>query len=435
MTGTQNTIEVDDSCVPKNQTLASPIDFENAARPAFLTPYKIIEKAGVRIALIGIDFHLTTSVTTSENVSDLCFRDEASSYLDLRKSLDGKADVFVILMHNGNVLPSTFTASDIVTKINQAMPGAVDLVAAGHTHQTHNNVVGDVHVIQDGCNGTQYGRVDIYVDPDTKKVLPAKTDSWAGLAVKPDVCDTTHAAFACSQLSLPVPTLPTVAALVLNASQNVAPIGQKKLATASEVVTTKRVGESAEGDLFSDLLRRGTGTQIAFMNSGGIRASVQKGDFLYQNLFEIIPFGNLAVVIDAFPWKNLRAILEHTIKSSGAYGTLNESGLKIVYAASDPDNTTQLFKTSELEHVELLDGTVLFDRASNVNLKDDQTFSVTTLDFLASGGGGYDFGGVPISRTLRIARDVIADSLSQANPALVLQNKIDGRFVNSTAAP
>jgi 5'-nucleotidase len=431
MTGTQNVIPVDDSCVAKDQTLSAPIDFVGAVHPAFLKPYTIIEKAGVRIALIGIDFHLTTSVTTGENVSDLCFRDEASTYLEVRKSLEGKADVFVLLMHNGDVQPSTFTATDIVKNINAGYPGAVDLVAAGHTHQTHNHLAGDVHVMQDGCNATEYGRVDLYVDPQTKKVIPEKTSSWAGLTVSATKCDSEKAAFACEQLSFPVQNDPAVDALVATASKDVAAIGKEKLATSNATISVTRVGESALGDVLSDALRKAAGTQIAFMNAGGIRTSIKKGDLLYENLFEVIPFGNLGVVMDALPWKNLKAILQRTISTDGEFGTLEESGLNINYASSNADATTQMYQTSELLHVELLDGTVLFDKATSVEVSADKTFSCVTLDYLADGGDSYDFAGVPVTKTLKIARDVIADGFSASNPPLVLQGVKDGRFVNT----
>jgi 5'-nucleotidase/UDP-sugar diphosphatase len=428
--GTQTVVPVDDSCVPTNQTVAGYMDFAHASQPSFLAPFKIINRAGVRIALIGIDHHQTTSITTGENVSDLCFRDEAAAYLDVRKVLQGRADVFVMLMHNGNILPDTFSASDIAQTINTIMPGAVDLVAAGHTHQVHNNLAGKVHVMQDGANAIQYGRVDLYFDPVTGKVLTDKTNSWAGMSVKPDTCDTVHAGFACSQLTLPVAPLASIETLVAAASQSVDTIGKQKLGTATAEISKARTGESPLGNIMSDALRKGAQTQVAFMNAGGIRINLKKGDILYENLFEVTPFGNLVVVMDALPWKNLKAILQRTISTNGAFGTLMQSGLKIQYTATDPDTVTQLFKKSELLHVELLDGTVLFDKAQNIEVAQDYTVTAATLDFLALGGDGFDFTGVPVSRKMKIARDVIADEfLAETN--LALENKTDGRFVNA----
>ena len=439
MTGTQTVVPVDDSCAPTASSLASPIDFSRAQRPSFLKPYTIVQKAGVRIALIGIDNKATTSVTTGENVSDLCFRDEVDAYLDVRKSLEGQADVFVMLMHNGDLYADegTKTGSDITQKINSVMPGAVDLVAAGHTHVVHNNMAGGVHVIQDGCNGTTYGRVDLFVDPQTKKVLPDQTQAWAGLPVKAGSCSTdAKALFACNQLSLPIQSQPEVDAIVATATQTVAAIGKVKVATVTaNIPQAGRIGESAQGDLMADALRAAGGTQIAFMNAGGLRVSMSKGDLLYQDLFQVTPFGNLGVVMNSLPWKNLKAILNRTINTAGSYGTLEESGLRMTYTASDENTTTQLFNNSELIHVELLDGTVLFDKASGVEVAADSTYSVTTLDYLATGGDSYDFDGIKVDKTLKIARDLIADVWT-ANGGVTLSPVMDGRFVNlAVAAP
>jgi 2',3'-cyclic-nucleotide 2'-phosphodiesterase (5'-nucleotidase family) len=283
--------------------------------------------------------------------------------------------------------------------------------------------------MQDGCNGAQYGRVDLYYDPIKHSVTKEETDSFAGLAVKPDTCDSVRASFACAQLTLPVATLPAIDALVKTASDTVAVIAKQKLATAAAKIDVSRVGESALGDVMADALRTGAGTQIAFMNAGGLRTSIKKGDVLYENLFEVTPFGNLVVVIDALPWKNLKEILKRTCQTAGAYGTLEESGLKIRYSASNANTTTQLFQNTELLHVELLDGTVLYDKDTGVEVAPDMTFSAATLDFLALGGDHYDFSGVTVSRKMKIARDVIADVFLSA-PNTELQNVMDGRFLN-----
>jgi 5'-nucleotidase len=437
MTGTQTAVPVDDSCAPTASSLASPIDFANAVRPSFLKPYLIVQKAGVRIALIGIDNKLTTSVTTGVNVSDLCFRDEVDAYLDVRKSLERQADVFVMLMHNGDLYADekTKTGSDITQKINARMPGAVDLVAAGHTHVVHNNMVGDVHVMQDGCNGTTYGRVDLFVDPQTKKVLPDLTEAWAGLPVKAATCATNpKALFACKQISFPVQSQASVDDIVAAATQTVAVIGKQKVASVStNIPQAGRVGESAEGDIMADALRAAGGTQIAFMNAGGLRTGMKKGDLLYEDLFQVTPFGNLGVVMSALPWKNLKSILSRTIKTAGSYGTLEESGLRMTYTASDENTTTQLFESSQLLHVELLDGTVLFDQATGVEVAPDSTYSVTTLDYLATGGDSYDFDGVTVDKTLKIARDLIS-AVWIANGSVELSPDVDGRFVNEAGA-
>ncbi len=78
------------------------VDWKRAQRPEFVVPYVLKTVSGVRVALIGIDNSLTTDVTTLDNVRDLCFATRPSNYRRTRAELEGKADVFVLVIHNGD---------------------------------------------------------------------------------------------------------------------------------------------------------------------------------------------------------------------------------------------------------------------------------------------------------------------------------------------
>ena len=434
--GSTVAVPVDDSCNPTNSTLVDGIDFANARHPDFLKPFTIIEKAGVRVALIGIDYHLTTSTTTASNVSDLCFRDEVSAYLDVRKQLEGQADVFVLMMHNGDVPYSGATdATTITQKINAAYPNGVQLVAAGHTHQTYNVNVDGVPQLQDGCDATSFGRVDLYVDPQTKKVIPNMTQSWAGMPIDPNKCDSSNPkkAFICQQFTYPIPADPQIDAIVAKAQAAVSSLADEPLATVQGTVSVSRIGESPLGDVLADALRNATKTQVSFMNTGGIRTSLKPGTLTYAELFSVSPFQNLAVVFNAMPWSALKAVLQHAINTCGSYGTLVESGLRIRYAGVDCIAKTQMYTSATLQHVELLDGTVLLDLDSNTEVAADYKVSVTTLDFLSAGGDSYPFNFAPVDQTLGIARDMIKQGFEASHPTLTAT--IDNRFVNTAPTP
>src|SRR5258706_6638352 len=80
------------------------IDWSRATTLEFLKPYLIKEVGGVRVALIGIDNVFTPTTTTFANVSDLCFDREADAYLRFRAELDGKVDVSMLFIHDGNAV-------------------------------------------------------------------------------------------------------------------------------------------------------------------------------------------------------------------------------------------------------------------------------------------------------------------------------------------
>lgn len=425
-------LTLDSECKPTNFTLAEPIDFENATHPDFLKPYSIIEKAGVRVALIGIDNHGTAAITTTENVSDLCFRDEVSTYLEVRKSLEGQADVFVILLHGGNAGPGQFDGSDLAKKINSAYPNGVQLVAAGHTHYTHNVVSGGVHVVQDGANGKAYGRVDLYFDQANRTVLGDRTDAAAGIDISATECDAEKTSFACNQLVLPIAASEVINQIVTDANTAIAPIAKRKLGTATGTIFVDRVNESPLGNVLTDALKKATGTDLAIMNNGGIRTSLKPGDVLYENLFEVSPFQNQAVVIKQFPWSKLKGVLLAAARTCGKYGSLSQSGLKIRYSRACNGSTT-IAEGASLVHVETVTGEVMLDRETNFEVGPAKTLSLTTLDFLASGSGdGYrDFAGATIDETPGIARELIASVFEADQPKI--KASIDQRFINVVA--
>src|SRR5262249_26577401 len=103
--GLGNQVQVEqqgcDPIVEAGQTPPA-IDWTKAASPDFLKPYLIKEVGGVRVAVIGIDNMFTPTTTTPANVSDICFEREADAYLRVRAQLEGQADVFVLLIHDGN---------------------------------------------------------------------------------------------------------------------------------------------------------------------------------------------------------------------------------------------------------------------------------------------------------------------------------------------
>jgi 2',3'-cyclic-nucleotide 2'-phosphodiesterase (5'-nucleotidase family) len=421
-------IALDDQCRPAIETLADDLDFTNARPPDFLKPYVILSKAGVRVALIGLDNRSTSSTTTKENVSDLCFRDEVSAYLDLRRRLEGKADVFVILMHNGDT-DQNFEGSEITRKINAAIPGGVHLVAAGHTHYTHDASVDGVRVIQDGANGLAYGRVDLYYDRNTHQVRTELTRSAAGIRIDPVSCDSSQADFACSQIQFPVSSDASVDSILNEMTTKVAPLAKQKLAVALGIIRVNRIDESPLGNALTDALRSATQTQIAIMNTGGIRTALPAGEITYENLFEVLPFQNQAAVIQRLPWKIIKAALISAIQTCGQYGTLVESGLKIRFQRDCSAAQGILDPAAKLIHVETVDGETLFDSKLSFEIPVDQTLSLATLDFIAAGGSGYSmFAGTSVDSKPGIARELIVNQWLKSPPRL--SPEIDHRFQN-----
>ena len=164
------------------------IDWSRARRVEFAQPYVIKTVATTRVALIGLDNVQTPKTTTAANVSDLCFRDPFTEYMALREELKNRADVFVIVMHDGDT-KNDFNMSSLVKKILAADPRGVDAVVAGHTHFVNEVNFNGVPAIQSGANGERFGRIDLFYDKQTQQVDRTQMKFVGGVFLDNNGCD------------------------------------------------------------------------------------------------------------------------------------------------------------------------------------------------------------------------------------------------------
>src|SRR5262249_21507589 len=349
-------------------------DWSKATRPDFLKPYLIKDVAGVRVAIIGIDNVFTPTTTTAADVSDLCFEREAEAYLRVRAELDGQADVFIMLIHDGDT-NKTYDISMLVQSLmSSAQPrhGAiVDAVISGHTHAVYNRTVGQVPVIQSGSGGETYGRVDLVYDPKVGGIDPSKTRSYAGVRTflnkcadeAKDYCTVVAANHAVMYEGAPFKNDDSIAQLIAKERQAIAPLAGQVLGKATAKVVVNRVDESPLADALTDLLRRISAADVALMNTGGIRAPLDQGEVTYEALFRVIPFNNHGVVIGPMRASALLKALSQSAQTCGTYGALMQSGLKVQIEkdCDVPANRDHIDPKAKLTHVETLGGKVLLD--------------------------------------------------------------------------
>jgi 5'-nucleotidase len=405
------------------------IDWSRAARPTFLKPYVIREAAGVRVAIIGLDNPETPLSTTLANVSDLCFDDEVGAYQRVRQELAGQADVFVVVMHDGNT-SNSFGASDFVRKLPV---GSVDAVVSGHTHFVSNARVNGVAIIQSGSGGEKFGRIDLIYDTRTHAVLPARTRSFGGIEMMHSRCAPSAQSFCASGTDIAyegVSVVPSqkILKLVASARAQVASVAGRKLGTADGLVKVDRIHESPLANALTDSLRSIAGSDIAFLNTGGIRTTVGPGDVTYEDLFKVLPFNNHGLLVGPMGADKVLALLDRSIQSCGIYGSLMQSGLKVSFERIDcTKSTNQLDPNARLLHVETLAGEVIYDVAQGMVAPSVRSFNVATLDFLAAGGSGFDgFKGSTQIRDFGIVREAMTEYYL-ANPAH-FSVKVDGRW-------
>ncbi len=144
--------------------------FENSVLKDIIQPFKIIEKGGVKIGIIGLGIELSGLVDPG-NFKGIKYNDpveygdKLAGYL---KNQEG-CDYIIALSHLGYKYDSV-KVSDYLLARNTAY---IDLILGGHTHTFLNepvvvkNLLGkDVVINQTGWGGVKLGRIDIVFSSD-----------------------------------------------------------------------------------------------------------------------------------------------------------------------------------------------------------------------------------------------------------------------------
>lgn len=132
--------------------------------------------------------------------------------------------------------------------------------------------------------------------------------------------------------------------------------------------------DSELGQYADKLLAELAGTQIAFTNGGGIRASLEKGDLTVGDMYTVFPFDNTLVTMD-MTGAQIKDVLEHGLNPNNEVGMIQWYGLIVTM------DTTKAVGERVVK-LTLLDGT-------EVNM--EATYSVATNNFLATDGDGFVF--------------------------------------------
>lgn len=117
-------------------------------------PYKMFERGGVQIAVIGQAFPYMPIANPGWMFPDLSFGVRQDNMAELVAEVRSKgADVVVLLSHNG---------FDVDRKLAADVPG-IDVILTGHTHDAVPEpvLVGKTHLIASGSHGKFVSRVDL----------------------------------------------------------------------------------------------------------------------------------------------------------------------------------------------------------------------------------------------------------------------------------
>lgn len=334
------------------------------------------EVNGEKIGIFGLTTEDTANISSPVNVKFLNYVKEAERAVQAFEEMG--INKIVAVTHLGyDSNPDFGNDLQLATYVD-----GIDVVVGGHSHTQLNEPV----VVKQDENGSekdptvvvqayQYSQLlgKLQVEFDDNGVVIGQAGQLIDVASKE--ADSEAAAV----------LAPYKEKITQLSTQESGAIAKKTLAnprlTDSDV--SVRANETELGNLVTDAMltkakERYPETVIAFQNGGGIRAAIEEGPITIGEIIAVLPFGNDPVVVE-LSGEEIKQILEHSVSQAPAEsgGFLHIAGMKFTY-----DSTKE-------------SGSRVVSMYVNVNgeyqeIQADQKYLITTNNFTAKGGDGFD---------------------------------------------
>lgn len=392
--------------------------------PAGLEPYRILERRGVKIGVIGLTTTETPQTTLLKNVADLMFQDPVETVRELVPEVKAKgAQVIVVVGHlTGQCHPKSFEDAgdpcvpdgEIGRLLSELPPGTIDVLVVGHAHTLLNERIGDTFVMEDRSHGQVLTQLDLVVGADGP--IPDASTLHAPWTLNHDAADP-----GCADTPYP-PEPRDLGGRMVAPSQAAAHLIEDleketddlcgELACADVPLTRNRDGESELGDITADAMFAAfPDADFAVTNSGGLRADLPKGMIRESNVYGAMPFDNQTVLVE-MTGAQVRELFR--IGGSGAHGVLQVSHAMYRFDSTQTASTDRNGdgKAEDWER----------DRLCHVfvqgkPLDEAKTYKVVTSDFLYGGGDHLTtaFSGTKILKEGPLLRDTLQSTLDALN--------------------
>lgn len=275
-------------------------------------PYRIFERGGYRIAVIGLTTDDTAKMVMPANIQGISFRKPAEEAAALLPQLRRQADMVIAATHMGHYTDGRggVNAPGDVEMARQV--SGLDLVVGGHSQNPvcmlAVNVRNDAYqpgqpcapdrqngawIVQAHEWGKYVGRADFVIDAgriELKRyqLLPVNLQLRAADGSKRLAAEA-------------IPEDPALRAMLepfqaAGQARLGAPVGQADGALDGDRARV-RSRPTTLGVLVARAMIDKTGADLALINSGGVRDSLPAGAISYRDVLKVHPFGNTVVVL------------------------------------------------------------------------------------------------------------------------------------------
>lgn len=351
-----------------------------------LTPYVILDVADKKIAVVGAQNPEIKTAIHPNYTESLAFE----GVEQVKKAVDevrDQTDAVIVLCHWG-----VDDAYEPNSSVLAAIPG-VDLVIDGHSHTELSNITqveGNAPVTSTGEYLNNLGLVTMTFEEDGVKIgtylfpNPGRFEDHA----------------------------------MINTIEEIEKAQDEVLGTVIGNTETELVGEreivraqeSNWGDLVCDIFLDATGADVALVNGGGIRKTVQAGGITLRDINEAYPFGNYVCVLNISGAK-LNEALEHGFsnlpEASGGFPQVGGMTMTV-----DPRKEVG-------------------ERVSDLKIQGEpvdpeKIYQLATNDYLAAGGDGYEMlAECPMLLEMGFMDEVVVNYIEEKG---TIRPEVDGRI-------
>lgn len=349
---------------------------------AVLDPYVILTLGDYQLAFVGASAPETFTKSTPTYFQDgqgnylysFCQGgDGAELYAAVQAAVDAAraegADYVFVLSHLGIEASSRpYTSSDLIVNTR-----GIDAVLDGHSHVrmaqevvrnldgedvllssagTKLECVGALTIAPDGSISTALHEEALFKDAQTQGYIAAIEDQYE---------DTLNEVVATTQVELTVDDPAT---------------GERAI----------RRAETNLGDLCADAYRYVLGADIAFVNGGGVRTSIEAGEITYADILNVHPFGNMACVVETTGQQILDA-LEMGVKDlpgeSGGFQQVSGLSFEIdmrIESTVVTDETDSFVEVSGARRVKNV-------RVNGEPIDPEKTYTLASHNYMLKNGG------------------------------------------------
>ncbi|MEA2336145.1 MAG: 5-nucleotidase [Thermoanaerobaculia bacterium] len=409
--------------------------------PSWAKRYKIVEANGAKVGIIGLSTPDTPNVANPANLVTLDFGDPVAATVKASKELRAAGvDAVIVIAHMGgrckdnenDVMDASSCeeGQDVMPYLRALPKGTIDAYFAGHTHSQMRHYINGVATLQPAPYGREIAILDMTVDRANHKVTKTEmaplTMVCAQIYEHTETCDPKKAPAGAALVpkTLEGHAVAEEASVAAIFKPYLAQVAEKKKEDlgirTTEPIKRAYYRESALGDLLTDAMRAYMKTDVAFLNSGGIRTDLPAGELIYANMFDVSPFDNFPAIV-TMTGAQIRQTLEITTVGAGR-GILQTSGLRYTFDEAR-DAAKPGAQRNRLVDVTLANGQPL-DPAAR--------YRVAMIDFLVTGGEGLD----PVMKQIppsqiktdysRPIRELLIDALKALPQPLT--PKTDGRI-------